>query len=88
MLRALSNRLALILSLLGCLTIGGWAQSGSGTGLRGWVADPLGHRVPGAGVEAVSGSTGEKRSASTDAEGYFEMRSLPMGTYRLSVAKQ
>lgn len=83
----MSRLISLItLLLMGSLTFV-LAQSGSGTGLRGWVADPVGTRVPGATVEAFSAGTGEKRSAVTDTEGYFEIRSLPAGAWRVSASK-
>ncbi|MGA9995966.1 MAG: TonB-dependent receptor [Pyrinomonadaceae bacterium] len=58
------------------------AQTFRGT-ILGTVTDPAGALVPGAKVTARNLSTGLERSTTTDAEGNYAIRELPVGTYEV-----
>ncbi len=55
--------------------------------LSGAVTDPTGAAVAAAVVTAISTESGLQRTASTDTAGRYELRSLPVGSYELRVAK-
>ena len=79
-------RLAVVLAIL--LQCGGASMLGQGivTGsIAGTVLDPQGGVIVGAAVRAVEVDTGSKYSSQTDAQGYFELRSLPIGSYSLTI---
>jgi hypothetical protein len=79
-------RLAFVLIVL--LQLGGTSLLGQGivTGsIAGTVQDPQGAVVAGATVRAVEVATGGKFSSQTDSQGYFELRSLPIGSYSLII---
>jgi len=78
--------LGLVLAVL--LQFGGPALLGQGivTGsIAGTVQDQQGALVAGAAVQAVEVATGAKFSGKSDAQGYFELRSLPVGSYSLTI---
>jgi hypothetical protein len=78
--------LAVVLAIL--LQCGGASLLGQGivTGsIAGTVLDPQGGVIVGAAVRAVETDTGTKYSSQTDSQGYFEFRSLPIGTYSLTI---
>ncbi len=56
-------------------------------GFVGTVTDATGAALPGARVEATSAELDFHRTATTDAAGRFEVRSLPLGAYTLTVTK-
>ncbi|MGD0361326.1 MAG: TonB-dependent receptor [Bryobacteraceae bacterium] len=56
-------------------------------GLSGFVWDPSGARVAGAGITAVNEDTGFRRAAETDAAGAWEAPYLYPGRYKLTVRK-
>ncbi len=60
------------------------AQQTSGR-IRGTVLDPSGGAVPGASVTAVRVETGEVRSTSTGAAGFYVLPALAVGGYVLTV---
>jgi hypothetical protein len=60
------------------------AQNVTGT-IAGAVADQQGQVVPGATVTIVNESTGEARTAVSDARGSFQVTTLPPGTYTVRV---
>lgn len=64
-----------------------WAQSGTGTGLRGRVTDPSFEPVPGAVISVRQVQTDERRSAVTGPDGAWELRSLSPGPYTVTVEK-
>ena len=79
-------RLAFVLIVL--LQLGGTSLLGQGivTGsIAGTVQDPQGAVVASASVRAVEVATGAKFSSQTDSQGYFELRSLPIGSYSLII---
>ncbi|MEP7337946.1 MAG: carboxypeptidase regulatory-like domain-containing protein, partial [Acidobacteriota bacterium] len=71
--------LTLFVVLLG-LSLTAMAQTVTGT-LSGTVTDSTGAVVPDIEVTAKNGETGLTRSVKTNAEGYFLMSFLPLGTY-------
>ena len=64
-----------------------WAQNGSTSQIQGTVHDPTGAAVPGAEVKATQTDTGAVRTATTGADGGYVIANLPIGPYRLDVAK-
>jgi hypothetical protein len=84
----LGNLAWLGLVLAALLQFGGPALFGQGivTGsIAGTIQDQQGAVVAGASVQAVEVATGAKFSSKSDAQGYFELRSLPIGSYSLSI---
>ena len=75
-------RLAIAL-LLGCAAI--WAQASSQ--IQGVVRDASGLSVPGAEVKATQTETGTVRTVTSTAEGVYVLANLPIGPYRIEVAK-
>jgi hypothetical protein len=61
------------------------SQSGPTGGLSGVVHDQSGSVVSGALVKVAGESTGLNRETKTNAEGYWEVRFLPTGKYRIEV---
>jgi hypothetical protein len=61
------------------------AQSGPTGGLSGTVTDPAGSAVPGAAIEVKNVATGLRRQATTNDQGYWEVRFLPTGKYRVQI---
>ena len=73
----------LLLGLLGAAAA--WGQAVSQ--ISGTVHDTSGAVVPGGEVVATQTSTGFKRNAITDENGAYVLPNLPIGPYRLEVAK-
>ena len=77
------NRLGSVLLFLPLLAS---AQSTSATGtLQGTVTDPTGAAVPAAKISARNEDTRATRNTATDAAGQFTLRSLPIGSYTMTV---
>ena len=53
--------------------------------IAGTLQDPQGAAIAGAAVRAVDVATGSSFSAKSDSQGYFELRSLPIGSYNLTI---
>ncbi|MFP5207468.1 MAG: carboxypeptidase-like regulatory domain-containing protein, partial [Acidobacteriota bacterium] len=51
----------------------------------GTVSDPSGAVLPGASVTATNLGTGEKRTATTNGQGSYQLLSLPTGNYKVEV---
>jgi hypothetical protein len=62
-----------------------FAQSQTGD-ITGTVSDPNGAVVPNATVTVTGISIGFNRTATTDSSGFYAIRSVPAGTYNVSVA--
>ncbi|HYN01880.1 MAG TPA: carboxypeptidase regulatory-like domain-containing protein [Vicinamibacteria bacterium] len=78
-------RAAALLAIGGCLLATPvLAQTPTGT-ILGHVQDASGAMVPGASVTATNLGTQYSRSATTDAEGQYALRLLPVGNYKLEV---
>jgi len=75
----------LIIAGLFCATAWGQLYTGSVTGL---VTDPSGAVVPNAQIKLVDEAKGFSFSAASDSAGRYVFRSVPPGTYRLSVEAQ
>ncbi len=56
------------------------AQTSDAT-ISGVVSDATGGAVPGVTVTAIHGETGQRHSAVTNEEGFYALRSLPIGPY-------
>src|SRR5215831_8623034 len=54
-------------------------------GIQGTIKDPQGAVIPGATIEATSPSLIGKKSAVTDAGGYYRIEQLPPGVYSVTV---
>lgn len=67
------------------LSLPALAQAPTGT-ILGHVQDPTGARVPGATVTATNLGTQYSRSSTTDPEGQYALRLLPLGSYKLEVS--
>jgi hypothetical protein len=76
--------LGIVVFALNFLSVVVYAQSGTGT-LRGTVTDPSGAAVLGATI-TVTSSSGEAKTASSNAEGAYEIRGLPVGVYHVKIA--
>ena len=77
-----------LLSLLLVVTLSPdttWAQVYSGS-LTGIIKDPSGAVVPGAEVKLTEANKGYSLDVNSDESGRYLLRSIPPGTYRLSVA--
>ncbi len=78
-----------VLSLFLCLAVifactsPAWAQSATTGGLTGVVSDPSGGVISGATVTLTSSTTGQVRTAATDASGNYKFSLIPPGTYSL-----
>src|SRR5580704_8626152 len=60
-----------------------WAQSAGTSGLAGTVKDPSGASIPNVTVTLTSNSTGQVRTATTEASGEYRFSLLPPGDYKL-----
>jgi hypothetical protein len=75
----------LCLLLLGVAQV--WGQSALSQ-ISGTVHDPNGALVPGAQVTVTQTATGLVRTVNTGSDGAFVLPSLPVGPYRMTVAKE
>ena len=80
------SRLKILVCLI-LLSATGWAQLYTST-VTGLVTDPTGAVVPNAQVKLVDEQKGYKFSSTADATGRYLFRSVPPGTYKLSVEAQ
>src|SRR5215472_15873233 len=61
------------------------AQTGGTGALTGTVSDPSGGVLAGAKITAISADTGQARTATTAADGTYNLSLLPPGNYRLRI---
>jgi len=61
-----------------------WAQEATGK-IVGTVTDPKGGVIPGAKVTVTNIATDVRQETVTDKDGYFQVLSLPIGNYRVTV---
>jgi hypothetical protein len=82
-------RAAGLLVVFLALAATGFAQTQVTTGaIEGIVTDPSGAVVGDATVSANNAATGFERQVMTDSSGFYRIVLLPLGTYRVSVAKR
>lgn len=55
--------------------------------IRGSVTDPSGAVLPGATVTALNADTGVARTVTSNAKGAYELSSLPIGRYNVTISK-
>jgi hypothetical protein len=79
--RCVSIAFLVCLSALLASTSPAVAQSSETGALQGTVTDPSGGSIAGATITATNRSTGQARTASTDASGGFRISLLPPGNY-------
>src|ERR1041385_2014645 len=73
-------KISLVPAIILLLTLAAFGESNSGT-ITGVVTDQVGAVVPNATVTITNQGTNEKRTAQADAEGRYEVPSLPTGIY-------
>src|SRR5229473_6365306 len=78
-------RVVLSLSCVLLVTTSASAQLASQTALVGTVTDSAGLVVPGAQVSAVNAGTRDTYEATTNAEGYYSIQFVRIGTYDITV---
>jgi outer membrane receptor protein involved in Fe transport len=71
------------LCMLLAMQVAASAQEATGK-IIGTIADQQGAVIPGAKVTATNTATQITRETTTDADGYFEITSLPIGTYQVT----
>jgi hypothetical protein len=65
-----------------------WAQSQSINGtIRGHVTDATGASIAGATVTVTNAELGYTKTLTTEGDGYFVLVNLPLGTYKVTIAK-
>ncbi|HEY8560872.1 MAG TPA: TonB-dependent receptor [Pyrinomonadaceae bacterium] len=80
--------LSLVLSFMLCFAAAAFGQETTG-GIEGTIKDPNGAVVPGVAVtiQSIGSTAGFNRTLTTDDNGYFIVRQLPVGNYRVTVAE-
>jgi len=73
-------RIAFLPAIILLITLGAFGQANTGS-ITGVVADQNGAVVPNATVNVTNQGTNEKRTVQADAEGRYEVPSLPTGVY-------
>lgn len=84
--RSLSLRAFVLLSLLGA-AVTALGQAGGSAQVSGVVSDTSGAIIPGAQVKIVQIETRVTRSTTTDANGFYLIPALPVGSYELRVSQ-
>src|SRR5208283_2202957 len=77
-----SGFLALLLQFSPVAVFGQGIVTGT---IAGTIQDPQGAVIAGAAIQAVDTATGASFSSKSDPQGYFELRSLPLGSYSLTI---
>jgi hypothetical protein len=85
MMKTFGLRAALFILSLG-LFVGVHAQTSTAGSISGTLRDPQGAAVPNAEVTINETATGQSRTVKTDADGFFNAPSLPVGRYVLSTS--
>jgi len=85
-LRRIAFRLAVMALIIAPGCTAAWAQTVTGS-IRGSVADQTGASVPAAQVSARNVNTGVITTTVTDHSGAYNIQTLPIGTYVVSVKK-
>jgi outer membrane receptor protein involved in Fe transport len=79
-------RFVLLLTCLFAFASLAWSQDATGR-IAGIVTDPSGSVVPGAKVTVTNEGTQISRTTTTDANGFFQVLTLPIGSYRTTIDK-
>jgi hypothetical protein len=81
----MSVRVCALVALVLILAHGmAWAQEATGK-IVGTITDPKGGVIPGTKVTVTNVATDVSRQTTTDQEGFFQVLSLPIGSYRVTV---
>ncbi len=84
-LQSLGMRVFALAVLALCVTIGA-ARAQEATGkIVGTITDPKGGVIPGAKVTVTNVATDVSSETTTDRDGFYQVLSLPIGTYRVAV---
>lgn len=83
----MTRRLVALAACILCLSAAVFAQTVTGT-LQGTVTDPNGAVVPGATVRLRNVETGQERTLTTNAEGFYVATFLPVGRYEVTGSGQ
>lgn len=77
------------LLLVMCLssTLPAHSHAVGGGQIQGTVVDSMGSAIPGATIEVLQTESGFRRSVASDAQGGYNLPTLPVGPYALSVTK-
>jgi hypothetical protein len=78
--------LAVLAGLSGIGAAGAWAQNAAGR-ILGNVTDPSGAAIAGAQVTVTSVATQISQQTLTDKDGFYQVIALPIGTYRVQIAR-
>lgn len=78
------SRAVSLLTIAVAFTVAAFGQSNTGS-ITGVVTDPNGAIVPNATVNITNQGTNEKRTVTADAEGRYDVPSLPTGIYTVEV---
>ena len=79
------NKACFFVLLILALCVSSYGQGGGNGAITGTVSDPTGAVVPNATVTVTQQSTGIKRSVTTNANGAFDIPSLPPDTYNVTI---
>jgi Carboxypeptidase regulatory-like domain len=85
MRKASASLLLTMLFAMGSVCL--WGQGQNTAQIQGAVVDASGAAVPGADIKATQTETGITRTATTSGSGEYVLANLPVGPYRLEVAK-
>ncbi len=77
-------RYFLLAALVACVAASAWAQEATGR-IVGLVTDRAGALIPGAKVTVTNEATHVAATATTGKDGFFEVLSLPIGTYSVAI---
>jgi hypothetical protein len=87
-MKSLFKRSFLLVPLLMLLTAASlYPQGGVNGAISGFIADPSGAAVAGVTVKATNVNTGVSYSAGTTTDGYYSIKFLIPGTYKVEVAQ-
>ena len=78
-------KLNVVLALALCAPWPMWAQSGAGT-IQGTIQDATSASIPGATVQALNTATGVSVDTATNDGGFFALKGLLAGSYRLTIS--
>ncbi|MCA2968270.1 MAG: carboxypeptidase regulatory-like domain-containing protein [Acidobacteriaceae bacterium] len=78
-------KLKVVLALALCAPWPMWAQSGAGT-IQGTIQDATSASIPGATVQALNTATGVSVDTATNDGGFFALKGLLAGSYRLTIS--